>query len=439
MTRLPPKLVWPLAVLATAFLAAGGLVVARPDVEQVPAAIVHPTVRVLPAARESLQLSVHTQGTVVPRTETDLVSEVSGRVLWVSPSLASGGFVEPDEVLLRIDPSDYQIGVARAEAGLRRARSERSLAEAGLARHRRLADRGVESTSALEAAVNAREVAEATVIDAEATLEQARRDLQRTEIRSPYLGRVRDKRVDVGQFVGRGVQVARLYAVDYAEVRLPLPDADAAFLDLPIAYRDVSQQAPAPEVILSAEFAGRTHTWRGHIVRTEGELDPRTRMIHAVARIEDPYGRGDSPDRPPLSVGLFVQAEILGRVQDEVMRVPRSALRGDSTVVVVDAEGLIRLRDVEVLKRNRDEVLVVSGVEPGDRYCTTPLSIAVDGMRVETVEQAVAAADSSEWSARGAGSLRPGDMCPVHGSPCDLAGDGLAAHVAASALTGAQP
>ncbi len=398
MTRLPPKLAWPLAVLATAFVAAAGLVVARPGVEEAPPVVVHPTVRVAPATPERVQLSVHTQGTVVPRTETDLVAEVTGRILWVSPSLASGGFVEPDEMLLRIDATDYEISVARADASLRRARSERSLAEANLERHRLLADRGVESASALETAINAREVAEATVIEAEAAVRQAHRDLERTEVRAPYLGRVREKRVDVGQFVGKGAPIAKLYAVDYAEVTLPLADAEAAFVDLPIAYRDGSDAAPAPEVVLRAEFAGRQHVWSGRIVRTEGELDPRTRMIHAVARVEDPYGRGDSPDRPPLSVGLFVEAEILGREIESVVRVPRSAMRGATTVIAVDGEGRIRMRDVDVLKRNRDEVLVTRGLEPGDRLCTTPLSITVDGMEVETVVD-LAWADDEETTA----------------------------------------
>jgi len=395
MTRLPPKLAWPLAVLATSFVAAAGLVVARPGVEEAPPIVVHPTVRVAPAETESVQLSVYTQGTVVPRTETDLVAEVSGRIVWVSPSLAAGGFVEPDEVLLRIEATDYEIGLARAQANLRRAKSERALAEASLERHRRLTDRGVNSASALETAVNSMEVAEAIVVEADAAMRQARRDLERTEVRAPYLGRVREKRVDVGQFVGRGAPIGRLYAVDYAEVRLPVADAQAAFVDLPIAYRDSDSAAPAPEVILRAEFAGREHTWHGHIVRTEGELDPRTRMIHAVARVEDPYGRGDSPDRPPLSVGLFVEAEILGRQIDSVWRVPRSSLRGASTAIVVDAESRLRLRDVDVLKRNRDEVLVTAGLEDGDQLCTTPLSISVDGMQVETItDLAVARAAS---------------------------------------------
>lgn len=395
MTRLPPKLAWPLAVLATAVVAAAGLVIARPRVEESPPIVVHPTVRVTHAEPEPVQLSVHTQGTVVPRTETDLVAEVTGRILWVSPSLAAGGFVEPDELLLRIEATDYEIAVARAQANLRRARSERSLAEASLERQRQLAERGVASESDLEGAVNAREVAEAVMIEAQAAARQAQRDLERTEVRAPYLGRVREKRVDVGQFVGRGAPIARLYAVDYAEVRLPLADAEAAFVDLPIAYRDGSDAAPAPapEVILRAEFAGREHTWHGRIVRTEGELDPRTRMIHAVARVEDPYGRGDSPDRPPLSVGLFVDAEILGREIESVVRVPRSAMRGASTAVVVDAGGRLRMRDVAVLKRNRDEVLVTAGLLPGDQLCTTPLSISVDGMEVETVTDVASASE----------------------------------------------
>ena len=439
MTRLPPKLVWPLAVLATAFLAAAGLVAARPEVEQAEPVITHPLVRVTSVSRGPVQLSVHTQGTVEPRTESDLVAEVAGRIIWVSPSLASGGFIEPGELLLRIDATDYEIGVARAEASLRRARSQRTLAEAGLARHRRLADRGVESASALETAINGREVAEATVTEAEAMLRQARRDLERTELRAPYLGRVRDKRVDVGQFVGRGTPMARLYAVDYAEVRLPLADAEAEFVDLPIAYRDGGEAAPAPVVILRADFAGRSHTWRGRIVRTEGELDARTRMIHAVARIDDPYGRGESPDRPPLSVGLFVQAEILGREVDDVIRVPRSALRGDSTAVVVDPDGLIRLREVDVLKRNRDEVLVTGGLEPGDRLCTTPLSITVDGMRVETVTSPELAKTPDE-SAHA--TLKPGAMCPAHGSSCESDPANIESHIAAAngaAMPGSQP
>ena len=153
---------------------------------------------------------------------------------------------------------------------------------------------------------------EANRLEAEASLTQAGHDLQRTKVKAPFAGRIRNKYVDVGQFVNRGNPVARIYAVDYAEVRLPIPDDAAAFVDLPIDYRGEGGEAPQPKVVLTADFGGEQFSWNGRIVRTEGELDPRTRMIHAVARVEDPYGRGDDPNRPPFAVGLFVEAEIEG-------------------------------------------------------------------------------------------------------------------------------
>jgi len=382
-----PKVVLPLVTLLVGVVAAGGMIVAR---RAVPAARPErplPLVRVLRVEPVPVQLSVETRGTVVPRTESELVSEVAGRIIWVSPRLAAGGFVEPDDVLVRIDTQDYEIALSRARAMLARAESELELARANLARQQQLRAGGVDSKAAHETAMNAASVAEAVRDEARAALRQAERDLERTEVRAPFAGRVREKHVDLGQFVARGSAVARIYAVDYAEIRLPIPDSDAAFVDLPIAYRDDDKDEALPEVILKAFFAGREYTWHGQIVRTEGELDPRTRMIHAVARVEDPYGRGDDPDRPPLSVGLFVEARILGRRVDDVYVLPRSALRGESELAVVTEDGQLSLRRVEVLKRDRDTIFVSSGLAPGERICTSPLPISVDEMWVRVVPE----------------------------------------------------
>ncbi len=384
---LNPKLTLPLITLVVGFVAAGGMIAAR----RTPAVLTPdrplPLVRVERADPARVQLTIDTRGTVQPRTESDLFAEVSGRIVWVSPRLAAGGFVEPDDVLVRIDPTDYEIAVARARAALDRAVSELELARTNLGRHEQLRDRGVDSQAAHESAINAARVAEAMRDEAGAALRQTERDLTRTEVRAPYAGRIRDKHVDMGQFVSRGTPVARTYAVDYAEVRLPIPDADAAYVDLPIAYRGDEPGSTPPEVILRSQFGGIGYEWRGHIVRTEGELDPHTRMIHAVARIEDPYGRGDSPDRPPLAVGLFVEAEILGRQVDDVIVLPRSALRGDDQVAVVSDDGRLRLRDVGVLKRNRETVLISSGLVAGERICTSPLPISVEEMAVRIVDE----------------------------------------------------
>jgi multidrug efflux system membrane fusion protein len=381
-----PKVALPVAVVTVGLALAGGLVTIRPGVATHRPPKLAPLVQVVRAEPESVHLSIHTQGSVAPRTESDLIAEVSGRITWVSPSLAAGGFLEEGEPLLRVDARDYEVAAARAEAALTRAESQLALAERPQERSRNLTKRGVASSAALDDAENAARVAEANRLEAEAALTQARNDLERTSLHAPFQGRVRAKHVDVGQFINRGAPVARIYAVDYAEVRLPIPDEAAAFVELPIDYRDEGADGRQPEVVLTAEFGGREHRWSGRIVRTEGELDPRTRMIHAVARIEDPYGRGEEPERPPLAVGLFVEAEIQGRRVDGIYSLPRSALRSGDRVVVVDGESRAHLRRVELLRRMPDRVLIRSGLEPGERVVISPLALTVEGMRVEVDE-----------------------------------------------------
>jgi multidrug efflux pump subunit AcrA (membrane-fusion protein) len=170
-------------------------------------------------------------------------------------------------------------------------------------------------------------------------------------------------------------------------VRLPIPDRELAFLDLPLTYRGESLERPGPEVRLRASFAGGEHVWTGRIVRTEGEIDPRTRMVHAVAQVEDPYGRGDDPDRPPLAVGLFVEAEIEGRFVEDAIVIPGSALRDTKQVLVVDADSRLRFRDVDVLRADRHEVVIRAGLEAGERVCISPLEAVTDGMRVRVLEE----------------------------------------------------
>jgi RND family efflux transporter MFP subunit len=381
------KRIWmPLAVLAFGGIATVGLVAATPSLDTRKPQHKSPAVRVVRAEPRPVKLVVRTQGSVTPRTESELVAEVSGRIIAVSPSLASGGFLEPGEILVHIDPSDYEIALERARAALSRAESQVGLARTALERQESLAQRSVGSSKELDAARSAGQVAEADLRDARAAVTQAERDLERTRVRVPYAGRVRQKKVDVGQYVNRGTPIARVYAVDYAEVRLPIPDREAAYLDLPIDYRGDAGESRGPSVLLRARYAGRDHTWTGHIVRTEGELDPRTRMIHAVARVEDPYARSEDVDRPPLAVGLFVEAEIEGRERGDIVVLPRESLRGADQVAIVGDDGRLELRRVEVLRRDRDRVLVSAGIRAGERVTAGPLAVAVDGMRVRAME-----------------------------------------------------
>ena len=384
MTR---RFLIPLAVVVVAFAGAAAIVATGPEVVSETPKDQAPLVRVKEVSPERVELSVTTHGTVAPRTESDLVPQVSGLITWVSPSFVSGGFFEDQEALFRIDPRDYEVSLERARAQLARSESEHQRARKELARMRGLQKRSAASASAVEDAENAERIAAAVLREAEAVLEQAERDLERTEVRAPYAGRVREESLGEGQFVTRGTPVAKLYAIDYVEVRLPIPDSQLAFLDLGLWGGPLSPDA-GPEVELVANFAGSLHTWRGRVVRTEGEIDAKSRMVHVVARVEDPYVPGEDPARPPLAVGLFVRAEIAGIAAENVVVLPRSAMLSDDQVLVVDAEDRLRFRRVEVLRARRSDVLIEAGLAPGERVCVSPLEAPVEGMRVRTVPDA---------------------------------------------------
>ena len=336
MPLMRPKVLLPVAIVAVTAAVVFVIHATRPDLEPRPPEDRAPLVRVLRVDPGDFQFHVIAQGSVAPRREGDLVPQVEGEVVWVSPHLVAGGFFEKGDPLVRIDRADYEASLESARASVARAESEFRRAEKELARQRRLADRSVASEARIDDAENAHRVAQAVLREGRAQLERAERDLARTELQAPYKGRVRDEQVDLGQFVGRGAPIATLYAVDYAEVRLPLPDRELAYLDLVLRARSRDEngaaQDPAslgPRAELRADFAGRTHSWQGYVVRTEGELDPKSRMVHVVVRVEDPYDtRHESPPgRPPLAVGLFVEADIEGVVAEDVYVLPRSALR----------------------------------------------------------------------------------------------------------------
>ena len=386
LASLPPRILAPIVITLVSLLGAFVIVATAPSVEYKEPERAIPTVRTIEAETTTLRHRVRSQGTVAPRTEADLVAEVAGRVVWLSPAFAPGGFFKQGDPLIRIETRDFELAVERQRAALKRAESEYEFAASELRRREGLSNAGVASASQLADARRAASVAEAAVIDARAALEQARRDLERSQIRAPFDGRVRVEHVDIGQFVTRGNVLGRLYATDYAEIRLPIPDHEIAFLDLPdprVASPETLREGP--EVILHAVFAGQPFEWRGRIVRTEAEIDEKSRMMNVVARVDDPYRESDAERRPPLAVGLFVEAEILGPEAADVIVVPRYALRDASTILVVDRGDRLHSRPVQVLRIDRDDVLIQGPLGEGERICVSPIQVVVEGGLVHAI------------------------------------------------------
>ena len=409
LTRLLKALL-PILVLGVALAAAFVMWANRPPVETLTPVVTPPAVRVQTVAFESVDLTVSSQGTVQPRTSSQLVPEIAGTVIAVSPAFAVGGFFEEGDVLLEIDPYDYQQALIAARSQLAQAqlRLAQEEAEAEVAR-REWEEIGQGDATPLTLRLPQVEDARAAVASAEAAIDRATRDLERAQVRAPYAGRVQTKDVDVGQFVNRGTAVGRIYAVDSAEVRLPLPDEELAYVDVPMSYRGAQQQT-GPAVTLSADFAGRRFSWQGRIVRTEGEIDPVSRMVHVVAEVDDPYAPGPDPDRPPLAVGMFVEAEITGRRVDDVVMLPWAALNGRDQVLIVDDDGRLRYRQVDLLRSTTEHVLVQGGLAEGERVSISALDAVIEGMAVQVAgaDPAAMARAGGPGKTAGRGSGEPG-------------------------------
>ena len=375
------KSVMTVGIIFFAIIIAYGLLATAPQPEQIEPEEVATAIRVIRIKKQSIQLEVLSQGNVLPRIQSELIPEVSGRVKWMSPKLVSGGYFDKDEILLSIDDRDYRSSVARHQARVTRAKAEDEHARFELRRMQELVKNKLTSQSSLENALRNERVAQATLVEARISLEQAQRDLWRTEIRAPYEGLVRTERVDLGQFITRGQSVASIYASDSVEVRLPVADRQLAYLDLPLGYRGELTDALSPEVVLSTTYGGQRYEWIGKLVRTEAEIDSKSRMINAIVRVDNKFDDG----HPPLPIGLFVAASIKGRTVDNIVSLPRAALRNQNQVLIVDKNNRLRYRSVEVMRFEKDKVIISAGLEDGEVVSISPIQTVVDGMRVEPV------------------------------------------------------
>jgi len=377
------KFILPLLLILLSIVVVAGLVIhakskqaaRKPQGEQ---AVL---VDVITAKVESLNFSVASQGTVKPRTETTLVSEVSGKILSVSPEFVAGGFFRKDQVLLQIDPSDYETALKRAEANLasRQAKlsDEQARSEQALKDWRNLGREGQPSDLVLRKPQLAD--ARANVKAAEADVQKARRDLERTRITVPYAGLIRQKLVDIGQYVTPGTRLGVSFAIDSAEVRLPLTGNDLAYLDLPSELEIEKEKPMTIPVTLSARNEGKLQRWQAKIIRTEGVVDESSRVVYAVAQVVDPYGVLGESRQNELRIGTFVNAEIQGVRADNVAVLPRFVLRQDNTVLVVGKDDKLEIRPVKVVRSEPRNVYVSEGINDGDRVITTTLDVPVPG------------------------------------------------------------
>ena len=382
LTLANKKLGVPLVILTVAVIIAAALILTPPDIVSSTEELQPVTVRMIEAQPTSRRLFVRSEGTVRPRAETQLVAQVSGEVTWVSSDLVVGGEFAAGDLLLRLDQRDYEVAVIQAKAQLTRASADHSYAAAEAQRITALYDQSLASTSQLQLAQRSLTTAEAGLQQSEAQLKRAQTDLERTEIRAPFDGRVRNESVDLGQFVQKGTPVTSIYGTDAMEIRLPLSDAQLAYLEEGLTRTGSLGAHERTPVTLSAQFAGAQQTWYGELRRTEASIAERSRLIYLVAEVTDTVNDAGTQ----IPVGLFVHANITGRWVENVIALPRVSLRDNNTLLIIDESNRLRFRAVSILRKTEEEILVSAGLAAGERVSISPLQFVSDGMPV-VIEQ----------------------------------------------------
>lgn len=371
-------------VLAAGVFAGWYLIQTAPEAKRRPPEKIVPVVDILEARPRSYTVFLNTRGTVQPRTESSLIPQVAGRVLNIKEGFREGSFFEAGEDLLHIDPVDYELALTSAKAELTKARLalKEELAQAKQAESdwKKLGIKGKPDALVLRKPQLAH--ARAALAAAEARVKRAEVDLERTHIVAPFAGRVMEQMVDVGQYVSPGTVMCKIYAIDYVEVRLPLTDRQLAFVDLPESFRGEMTNKKGPVVELSANLGGKTYIWEGRVVRTEGTIDTRSRQLFVIAQVDNPYAK-DQSGRPPLKIGQFVRAKIKGRQMDNVFVLPRSLLVETDSVLLADKDNRVQYQPVEIIWEDAEDVVIRSGLNPGDRIIATPMPYATEGAEIK--------------------------------------------------------
>ncbi len=332
------------------------------------------------AITQETALSVQSNGLVTAKRQVDIVAQVSGVIINVSPKFEEGIFIEPNEMLLQIDKRDAQAALVKAQAQL--VRRQRLFAEEkGRARQakREWRDLGNEDANALFLRKPQLAEAQAEIDAAKADVTIAKLNIERTEVRVPFDARIAETFVDLGQFVSAGTRIAQVYGTAAAEVRLPLSDRDMALLNLPLSH---SEQSVFPRVTLSGIVSGVQHDWNGRVVRMESSIDMQSGMHYAIAEIDAPF----SPQHDaPLLPGLFVEATVDGKRLDNILVLPEEALISRTNIYTLDANNIVQLTPVSVLNKQDNKIWIKGEFPPETLILLDKHALVSPGLEVDPV------------------------------------------------------
>ena len=375
----------PLIVIIAAFVIAALMSLTKPDSLELESPNREIAVKTAVLEKSQVQLKVKSQGTVQPLTRTMLVSEVSGIVMALAPQFEVGGTFAKGDVLIKLDPADYQVAKQRADAQLQSAKAQLLSEQARSSQAKKeweMTGRPLSEAPVLALRTPFLAEAQSRLLQAEAEVKQAELKLQRTIIRAPYAGMISATMVDVGQYVTIGARLGETFAIDFAEIRLPMTSRDLSKLGWNSTSADQSI-FNKNKVQRKSTVNDKSVTWQAVLVRSEGTIEQSSRVQYLVAQVADPYNIKGVVDRPRLLIGSFVEAMVSGKMIDDVYTLPRHALRSNNRVATVDSDQRLKLLAVDYTYEDHANYYVNAGLEGQIEVVTSGMGIMVDGMKLK--------------------------------------------------------
>ena len=347
--------------------------------------VLAPLVKVERLDRRDTRMIIRGYGTVNPRLQVEIVPQVSGKVVWVNPQFKAGGFIRRGELILKIDPRDYELALRQANAAVAEAQVMLDLekAEAKIAKEEwQQLHPGQEPDSPLVFREPQIRQAQARLESAEAGLATANLNLERTRPSLPVDAVIMNERIDLGQYVMIGQSVGAAYGIESMEIEVPLEDKELAWFDIPDNTASVNASESSKKGAIAqvkANFAGEEKCWSGRVVRTTGQVDKTSRLISVVVEVSDPFK--DAHSTSPLLPGMFVEVLIDGKILRNAIAVPRDAMRNNNEVWVAK-DGQLHVQQLDVIRADRDFAYADSGLDDGDMIIVSSLDAVIEEMKV---------------------------------------------------------